>query len=480
MSSHSVLFKVLAWFLSKFKKPLSRIENDAYTEWQCDFMFQRLKIGLIITAISLLTFILLNLVIDPQRESQIAQAWLLTNIAQEIAVLICLILLFTPIGCTYPALIFLGFSWSMALITHFQSAQFNTAIFDIITWTLTFLGLATLVPVRWKLHLLSQIGVFAHFIVMYIWFHVRMGNLISIPDLIIYLYLFWFCVICNIGVYLYELLQKLEFKANLNLKRQNTALQAEQAKSENLLQSLQLQHLALQKEQEETERLLITLRIRHKLLCEEQEKSEQLLLNILPKSIANRLKRHDQNIADHFTDVTVLFADIVGFTQLSTSLTAAQLVNLLNNIFSAFDQLVEKYDLEKIKTIGDAYMVVAGLPIPCHDHATLTADFALDMQQAIVHFNEQNDNQLNIRIGIHTGSVIAGIIGLKKFSYDLWGDTVNIANRMESHGLAGRIQVSEIVYNLLKDKYIFIKRGQIQIKGKGEMTTYFLENKNGE
>ncbi|MEK8018973.1 MAG: adenylate/guanylate cyclase domain-containing protein [Candidatus Parabeggiatoa sp.] len=463
--------------LNQLKNPLSRKEKAAYTEWQCDFMFQRLKIGLIITAVSLLTFILLNLSIDPQRESQIAQAWLLTNIAQEIAVLCCLALLYTPIGCTYPALIFLGFSWSMALIPHAQSAQFNTAIFDLITWTLTFLGLATLVPVRWRLHLLSQIGVFLHFLVMFIWFDVRMGTLISIPDLIIYLYLFWFCVICDLAVYLYERLQQFEFQANLKLTGKNIALQAEQNKSEHLLLSLQAKHQMLQEEQEKTERLLLTLRVRHELLQAEQEKSERLLLNVLPESIANRLKQQDQIIADHFTDVTVLFADIVGFTELSTRLSATQLVTLLNDIFSIFDKLIEKQGLEKIKTIGDAYMVVAGLPTPRTDHITSIADLALDMLQAIADFNGQQHDKLNIRIGIHTGPVVAGVIGLKKFSYDLWGDTVNTASRMESHGMTGRIQVTECVYHTLKDKYLLVKRGTIQVKGKGEMTTYFLESK---
>lgn len=206
----------------------------------------------------------------------------------------------------------------------------------------------------------------------------------------------------------------------------------------------------------------------------QQEQSEALLLNTLPAPIAQRLKMQESSIADSFAEVTVMFADIVGFTQLSENIPPTDLVNLLNTIFSAFDQLTERHGLEKIKTIGDAYMVVGGLPIPRSDHAQAIADMALDMQKSIADFNAKTGEAFSIRIGINTGPVVAGVIGIKKFIYDLWGDTVNTASRMESHGIPGRIQVSAETYARLQDDYQFEERGVIQVKGKGEMLTYLL------
>ncbi|MBI4783897.1 MAG: response regulator [Oscillatoriophycideae cyanobacterium NC_groundwater_1537_Pr4_S-0.65um_50_18] len=211
----------------------------------------------------------------------------------------------------------------------------------------------------------------------------------------------------------------------------------------------------------------------------EQEKSERLLLNILPKLIADRLKKGEKTIADSFAEVTVLFADIVSFTELSAALSSTELVELLNQIFSTFDRLVDQYGLEKIKTIGDAYLVVGGLPTARSDHAEAVAELALDMQKEIARFTvpplpRQPEQPLMMRMGINTGSVRAGVIGTTKFTYDLWGDTVNTASRMESHGLPGRIQVTAQTYELLKHKYAFEQRGAIEVKGKGEMVTYFL------
>lgn len=223
-----------------------------------------------------------------------------------------------------------------------------------------------------------------------------------------------------------------------------------------------------------TQRVAVETALRY-----QQEQTERLLLNILPEAIANQLRDNPGNIAEDFTDVSVLFADIVGFTQISAQLGAIQLVKLLNQIFSAFDRLSEKYGLEKIKTIGDAYMVVGGLPNRNANHAHAIAQMALDMQSAIAQFNIENHLDFNIRIGIHSGSVVAGVIGIKKFTYDLWGDTVNIASRMESHGLVGRIQVSEATYNLICEQFILEKRGEIEIKGKGKMVTYLLVGSRG-
>jgi class 3 adenylate cyclase len=208
-------------------------------------------------------------------------------------------------------------------------------------------------------------------------------------------------------------------------------------------------------------------------LRQEQEKSEQLLLNILPQCIADRLKKDDRAIADGFADVTVLFADIVGFTEISNVASPSELVELLNHIFSIFDRLSQEYGVEKIKTIGDEYMVAAGLPLPREDHAEAIATMALAMQKSIenITFRQQ---PITLRIGINSGSVVAGVIGRSKFTYDLWGDTVNVASRMESSGMPGKIQVTEATYQLLKDRYQFLERGLVTIKGKGEMITYWL------
>ncbi|GAA6622396.1 adenylate/guanylate cyclase domain-containing protein [Scytonema sp. NUACC26] len=207
---------------------------------------------------------------------------------------------------------------------------------------------------------------------------------------------------------------------------------------------------------------------------QQQEQTERLLLNILPEAIFNRLKEEPGTIAEHFSDVSVLFADIVGFTEIASQISAIQLVNILNQIFSIFDRLTEQYSLEKIKTIGDAYMVVGGLPVRHPNHAQAIACMALDMQTVIEEFNFENNQNFSIRVGIHSGPVVAGVIGIKKVSYDLWGDTVNIAHRMESQGLAGKIQVTEATYQKLCHEFVFQKRGEIEVKGKGKMTTYLM------
>jgi PAS domain S-box-containing protein len=212
-------------------------------------------------------------------------------------------------------------------------------------------------------------------------------------------------------------------------------------------------------------------------LRRERLKAERLLLNILPQPIAERLKRNETAIAERFDAVTVLLADLVDFTSLAAKITPTQLVNLLDEIFSAFDRLVEQYNLEKIKTIGDAYMAVGGLPTPRTNHAEAVADMALAMQQIIINFQKDVKKPFQLRIGINTGDVVAGVIGKKKFSYDLWGDTVNIASRMESEGMAGKIQLTAATYELLKDKYILQPRGNVFIKSRGEMLTYWLLGK---
>ncbi len=206
----------------------------------------------------------------------------------------------------------------------------------------------------------------------------------------------------------------------------------------------------------------------------EKQRSEELLLNVLPPSIAERLKNENRSIADGFEGVSVLFADLVGFTQMSARLTPEELVDRLNQVFSNFDDLVDKLKLEKIKTIGDAYMVAGGLHSREFDHAQAIAEMALAMQRRMRDFSGQFGEELGIRVGIHTGPVVAGVIGKKKFIYDVWGDTVNTASRMESHAEAGTIQVTETTYELLKLFYDFESRGEIEVKGKGRMKTWIL------
>jgi class 3 adenylate cyclase len=212
-------------------------------------------------------------------------------------------------------------------------------------------------------------------------------------------------------------------------------------------------------------------------LAAEQEKSDHLLLNILPAPIAARLKQGEGTIADSFAEVTILFADIVNFTPMSADLPAVELVSLLNEIFSEFDRLSEQLGLEKIKTIGDAYMVGAGLPVERKDHARVVAEMALDMLDAIERFNRRHRSDLHMRIGINTGPVVAGVIGTRKFIYDIWGDAVNIASRMESQGVEGCIQVTENTWKHLQHDYLFEDRGLISIKGKGRMRTYMLRGR---
>jgi class 3 adenylate cyclase/HAMP domain-containing protein len=212
-------------------------------------------------------------------------------------------------------------------------------------------------------------------------------------------------------------------------------------------------------------------------LAQKNEENERLLLNILPEPIAERLKRSDEPIADAFAEVTVLFADLVGFTTLSQHTPAADLVALLNELFSDFDALSIEHGVEKIKTIGDAYMAVSGLPEERDDHAEAMAAMALDMIGALDRFNARNGTALRLRVGLNTGPVVAGVIGTHKFIYDLWGDAVNTAARMESHGVPGRVHVTEATYACLAADFVFDARGEIEVKGKGRMRTYLLKAK---
>jgi guanylate cyclase len=209
------------------------------------------------------------------------------------------------------------------------------------------------------------------------------------------------------------------------------------------------------------------------LLADERDKSEGLLLNVLPQAIADRLKESDEQIAEHFDEVSVMFADVVGFTPLSAQMAPRETVDILNEIFSYFDSMADRFGVEKIRTIGDGYMAAAGAPLPMAEHAEAIVGMAVEMCKYMTERHSE-DPQLRMRIGINTGSAVGGIVGNTKFHYDLWGDAVNIAARMESHGIPGKIQLAPATYERIKDKFPCVSRGLIDIRGRGSMETWLL------
>lgn len=366
-----------------------------------------------------------------------AWIWVLTNLVRLAGLGVCWGLLQNPWGQRRVTLVFVAASLTMSLVQRGGETLRVLTLGqpfdpDLFSWAMTFITQAALIPVLWPLHLLSQ-GI----TVAYVFGVNSLLGIEVVPGgvggLNLGLNLLWVFVVCNGSIYFYERLAQLVFRTNRQLEEANA-------------------------------------------------RSERLLLNILPEAIAEALKQEQRTIAETFAESTVLFADLVSFTELTRHTPAPVLVDLLNQIFSEFDQLTDRYGLEKIKTIGDAYMAVAGLPEAREDHAEAIAHMALDMQGAIVRLNQQIypplADPLALRIGIHTGPVVAGVIGLKKFAYDLWGDTVNTASRMESSGLPGQIQVTQATYACLKSSFYLEERGQVVIKGKGLMTTYWLLGRN--
>jgi len=221
--------------------------------------------------------------------------------------------------------------------------------------------------------------------------------------------------------------------------------------------------------------MVSTLQEKTDAIEQKNHENELLLLNILPGEIAERLKRGEGSIADSFAEVTVLFGDLVGFTILSSKIGPDEVVGLLNGLFTRFDDIAHELGVEKIKTIGDAYMAVCGLPNPQADHATRMIEMSRRMLAATRDYGKSAGMEMSLRIGINSGPVVAGVIGVSKFIYDLWGDTVNIASRMESHGIPGTIQVTRAVYEQLKDNYRFRERGPVEVKGKGLIETWLLD-----
>ncbi|HEY9624945.1 MAG TPA: adenylate/guanylate cyclase domain-containing protein [Crinalium sp.] len=424
------MFERLAAWFSTLQATFTQTqppESIDYKRSQRRFLRQRLRLTIQLALFAYLTFILLELSRSALGLSPWNVNWLTMAGATELGLLICLILHGTKLGQRYPGRIFLACSWSVTLIEQIWATFRGVAFPGIFAWTLVFLTQATLIPVRWQLHMISQLGVLVYYFFV--------NTLLSLPEdgqsywnASLWLYVFWFCCICDMSVFLYERLRRAEFQARRELE-------------------------------------------------EEQKKSERLLLNILPEAVAYQLKQEHRTIAENFAEASVLFADIVGFTELSSNIPPHEIVTLLNQIFSVFDLLAERHGLEKIKTIGDSYMVVGGLPLERPGHVEAIANMALDMLIAITEFNTRRHKPFSIRIGINTGPVVAGVIGVKKFIYDLWGDTVNIASRMESQGLPDQIQVTQAVYERLQDKYVFEERGAIDVKGKGPMLVYLLQGK---
>jgi adenylate cyclase len=412
------------WLLSLLDQPVE-VDGVSHRLWRQRFLHKRLSLGL---GLGMLYFCGLSGVylIQIALGTRAIDVALLKNLVTALSMVTWLGWLQTPVGVRYSALAFLGLSWSITILTNVPSFLGGVVIPDLKGWTITFFAQATIIPFCWPLHWVSHLGAYAFFFMASWLVHHRFTPIDGSIDLLFDMAAI--SAMSTLVVYLYERLSKVEFETRQKLRL-------------------------------------------------EQKRSEQLLLNVLPASIAQRLLHHHQTIADNFAEVSVLFTDIVGFTQLSSQMAPAEVVELLNQVFSRFDELAETYGLEKIKTIGDAYMVVAGLPDHREDHAGAIVEMALAMQQSLAVVNQQTGYSLQMRTGIHTGPVVAGVIGLKKFAYDLWGDTVNVASRMESHGLPGEIQVSQSTYDCLRHHYLFEEREKLLIKGKGEMTTYLVRGK---
>jgi len=388
-------------------------------------MRRRLGLGMILASSYFATYVLLDLVGAWLFQANTLNAQTGMNVTTALVLVGLLGWMARSPHTSNLSVIFLILSWAVSILTEIPETLKGQVNPDISGWTMLFFAQATIIPFRWRLHLVSHLGAYAYY------FGVNgLLGLTLFPSgtdpMDVLFDMVWISGMSVLVVFLIDRLFRMEFAIRQQLQ-------------------------------------------------DEQHRSEQLLLNILPPSVAERLLHEPRTIADSFSEATVLFADIVDFTHLSAHMAPTQIVELLNTIFSMFDELAEQFGLEKIKTVGDAYMVVAGVPHPQDDHAVAIAHMALAMRESLEKFSFYFGKPIRLRIGIHSGPVVAGVIGLKKFAYDLWGDTVNTASRMESHGIPNEIQVTQTTYDYLKHHFIFERRGCIAIKGKGEMMTYLLK-----
>lgn len=294
----------------------------------------------------------------------------------------------------------------------------------------------------------------------------------SLPTVLVLFAMFWVTA-WFIGLALRVEVRR-SFFQRLIIKQKHQEIEVQQAEMQAQNDEIMRTKILLEEQAEIIADANHELKIKHLMIEEEQEKSEALLTNMLPASIAKRLRNGEKIIVDKVDFATVLFADLVGFTKLASSVTPETVLVILNSIYSAFDDIVEQYHIEKVKTIGDSYMAVGGVPDPHPDHIRNMCVAAQEFIAAVERINVVLDLELSVRIGIHCGEVVAGVIGSKKVAYDLWGDTVNIASRMESHGVPGKIHISEAVYAMIHHEVECIPHGMIDIKGKGQMQTWFL------
>ena len=425
MVSPLLRFRSLFQSISHRLSPPSEAQFASYQAWRRQFVHQRLRLalGLAFTYFVGYTSIL---IVDAVWTGVFLPIRIAKHILAIATVAIGYQWLQGASGRRHPRLALVLLFVAVCVLTNFPN-QFDQPVPpDLKGWNLIFFGLATVMPFHWRLYLACQwIAGYGYYFAI----NALLGQPLfpqdsHHPGLLLF-DMAWISFLATLVAYLYERLSKMQFRT-------------------------------------------------YRTLRQERRRSQRLLLSILPAPIADRLLAKQETIADRFDDVAVLFADLVNFTQLGSSVPPDRLVSLLNDIFSTFDRLAQRYDVEKIKTIGDAYMAVAGVPTRRANRAAATADLALAMLDAVEQFNQETGHQLQLRVGIHTGPVVAGVIGLNKFSYDLWGDTVNVASRMESHGLPGCIQVTATVYETLRSRYRFERRGEIPVKGKGMTETYWL------
>ncbi|GAB4359861.1 MAG: hypothetical protein Fur0042_29390 [Cyanophyceae cyanobacterium] len=413
----------LAQRLSRLLSPPSEAKFISYGAWRRQFVRQRLRLAF---ALGILYFSGYSSILAVYALQDGGLFYIRT--VKHVVALLAMVLGFrwlnTPAGRRHPRLSLLLLFASVCIITNFPN-QFDRPVPpDIKGWNLIFFGIATVTPFHWRLHLLCQWMAYGYYFAINAILRQPLFPPTPTPAELMF-DMVWISGLATLVAYLYERLSKMQFRT-------------------------------------------------YRTLRQERRRSQRLLLSILPAPIADRLLAKQETIADRFEEVSVLFADLVNFTQLAALVPPDRLVEMLNEIFSSFDRLADRHGVEKIKTVGDAYMAVAGVPTPRTDHADAMADLALAMLRAVERFDTHTGHRPQLRVGIHLGPVVAGVIGLNKFSYDLWGDTVNVASRMESHGRPGRIQVTAAVYERLRSRYAFERRGEIEVKGKGTLETYWL------